>query len=166
MDAHYYLGKLYLGGIATDKEGTIVDCKDLTKAESHFLKVMEIDKSHSRAHYNLAKIKSETNKTKEAETLLKKAISLDQEYSKAHFLIAHVFEGTKRKSLAEKHFVLSIKFFRENAIAHYRLGVMKYQDSEFDKSLSHLKKSAEINPQHAESNFFIAMILRLSLIHI
>jgi len=70
----------------------------------------------------LAKIKSETEKTKEAETLLKKAISLNPEYSKAHFLIAHVFEETKRKSLAEKHFELSIKFFKENALAHYRLG--------------------------------------------
>jgi len=40
------------------------------------------------------------------------------------------------------------------------LGVMKYHDGEYEKSLSHLKKSAEINPQHAESNFFIAMILR------
>ena len=91
---------------------------------------------------------------------LKKAISLNSEYSKAHFLLAHVFEETNRKSLAEKHFELSIKFFKENAIAHYRLGVMMYNDEEFGKSLAHLKKSAEINPHHAESNFYIAMILR------
>ena len=35
-DAHYYLGKLFLGGIATDKEGTIIDSKNTTEAEIHF----------------------------------------------------------------------------------------------------------------------------------
>ena len=39
-DAHYYLGKLYLGGVATDKEGTIIDSKNTTEAEAHFLKVV------------------------------------------------------------------------------------------------------------------------------
>ena len=44
-DAHYYLAKLFLGGIATNKEGTIIDRKDTVEAEDHFLKVIDIRKS-------------------------------------------------------------------------------------------------------------------------
>ena len=39
-DAHYYLGKLLSGGVATDKEGTLVDKTNLPEAKEHFLKVL------------------------------------------------------------------------------------------------------------------------------
>ena len=43
LDASYYLAKLYFGGKATNKEGTVINRRDLKEAEIHFLKVLDID---------------------------------------------------------------------------------------------------------------------------
>ena len=37
-EAHYYLGKLLSGGVATDKEGTLVDKTDLPQAKNTIFK--------------------------------------------------------------------------------------------------------------------------------
>ena len=48
IDALYYLAQL-AGGVATDKEGTLVDKTDLPSAKKHLLKVLEMDENHARA---------------------------------------------------------------------------------------------------------------------
>ena len=40
------MGKLLSGGVATDKEGVIIDSTDLPEAKDHFLKVLELEKKH------------------------------------------------------------------------------------------------------------------------
>ena len=54
IDALYYMGKLLSGGVATDKEGVIVDSTDLPEAKDHFLKVLELKKNHPKALYNIS----------------------------------------------------------------------------------------------------------------
>ena len=92
IDALYYLAKLLSGGVATDKEGTLVDKTDLPSAKKHLLKVLEMDENHARACYNLGKILCKEDKLKEAQKFLGRALKIDPKYSKAHFLLAHVKE--------------------------------------------------------------------------
>ena len=54
-DAHYYLAKLYLKGVAT-QGGHYRWFKETTKASYHLNKVIEINPKHHQAYYNLARI--------------------------------------------------------------------------------------------------------------
>ena len=56
IEAHYAMGKLLAGGVATNKEGSLIDRTDLSEAKRHFNTVLKLNKNHSRALYNLAKI--------------------------------------------------------------------------------------------------------------
>ena len=87
-DAHYYLAKLLSGGIATDKEGTLIDKKDLPEAKKLLLKVLAMEKKHAKACYNLGRIFSIEENYDEAKKYLIHALEIDPKYPKAHFLLA------------------------------------------------------------------------------
>ena len=102
-EAHYYMGKLLSGGVATDKEGTLIDRTNLPQAKEHYLQVLQIDPGHTKALYNLANILSTEKNYEEAKKHLLNALEIDASYSKAHYLLA-VYVECEKKEKAKEHF--------------------------------------------------------------
>ena len=55
IDALYYMGKLLSGGVATDKEGVIIDSTDLPEAKDHFLKDLDLEKKKTKTKKKIYK---------------------------------------------------------------------------------------------------------------
>ena len=115
-EAHYYMAKLLIGGVATDKEGTIVDKSNIPEAKKHLLNALKLNPKNAKALYNLGKVHIIEGSYSKAKINFKKAISADKEYSKAHYLLGTVFLQENDNRNAEKHLTHSIKFF-EHIIA-------------------------------------------------
>ena len=153
------MGKLLSGGIATDKEGTLVDKTDLPQAKKHYLQVLQIDPGHTKALYNLANILSTEQNYEAAKKHLLNALEVDGSYSKAHYLLAHVYVECGMKEKAKEHFLLSSRTlptmpWPTSGWASF------FEENEMEKAAEHLRQSVAVDANHAEANFYLAMILR------
>ena len=94
-ESYYSLGKLLSGGVATNKDGSIVDKTNLPESKDCFKKVIQLSPNHVKAHYNLAKILLTEQNLSLSKTHLLKAIKIDPQYSKAHYLIGTYMRKVK-----------------------------------------------------------------------
>ena len=91
-----------MGGVATDKEGTIVDKTNLPEAKKHFSLALKVNPKNSKALYNLARVLIHEESYSKAKSNLKKAILADKQYSKAYYLLGTVFLNELDKKMLRR----------------------------------------------------------------
>ena len=80
------MAKLLIGGVATDKEGTIVDKTNIPQAKKHLISALKLNPKNAKALYNLGKVNIIEDSYSKAKINFKKAISADKNLPTLFFL--------------------------------------------------------------------------------
>ena len=129
----FNLGYLY-GGIG-----------DLTRAESAYQMVLDINPNHSNAIYNLGNIYRDQGRLSDALVMYQRAVKADPRQSDAFLSMGTIYQRQGKQEKAKESFQGAVRANDQNARAYYNLGYIEEQDGSFQKAIELYKKSIDLD---------------------
>ena len=154
LDGSEMAGAYFYAGSASQSLGNV------SKAETYYLKAIEIDPNYAAALSNYAYLFVELGKKDEAETYYLKAIEADPNYAAAHSNYANLLKEFGKKSEAAIRYLKAIEIDPNYAVAHSNYAILLAELGENDEAETHYKKAIEIDPIYAAAHFNYANLLQ------
>ena len=144
-EAHYNLGCIYRA------KG------DFAQAEKHLKRSIEIDPKYALAYAELGQLLTgQTNRTKEAVGLLKKAIKFKPHDRWSIACLANAFWRLRKLKAADEQYRRLLELWPDDAMSYWCYGGFLASEGDDDATAEqYLRKAVEIDPENAESNFYL-----------
>ncbi len=125
-----------------------------TTAIQDFKKVLEIDKNHQKALYELAKFKYEKKDYKEVENLGEQALSSYPENTRIISLLAQNALAKRNYYLAKSRLEQLIQLNKKSVFIHLNLGYCYFNLKKYEKALQQFKEVIQQEKNHHKAGLF------------
>lgn len=125
-----------------------------TTAIQDFKKVLEIDKNHQKALYELAKFKYEKKEYKEVENLGEQALSSYPENTRIISLLAQNALAKRNYYLAKSRLEQLIELNKKSVFIHLNLGYCYFNLKKYQKALQQFKEVIQLERNHHKAGLF------------
>jgi len=156
-DAHAELGCIYFNEgefdqAITELRTTLEICPDYSCGVFFYLATALIYKMKSEVS-NTASSKTKSTISDralelftEAKALCKKALAINSDLPEAHNILGFGYFCQARNKEAEAEFLKALELYPEYIHVHFNLGVLYFNNNQFDKAAFHLRRILEIEP--------------------
>ena len=132
--------------------------KQIDKAESAFLQVLELDPSHLDAITGLGSLYLGAGKPDEAISLMEPAASQHAAAVQLHLKLGNAYFEKNQLEDAERHYVTAVQAEPQNGFAWFSLAVARQFQGKLPGAVDAYKKSLELDQGHYPSYINIAQI--------
>ena len=122
------------------------DLGDWSLAEANYRRCIDLDKTDPTAHFNLANVLREQDRTSEAKLLLQQALAVDPEFAEAHYNLADLFDAGNDLNAVKVHLQQAISVDPEYADALYNLANVYFREGAYGEAMGHWRRYLELDP--------------------
>ena len=136
----------------------------LTKAETGYRQILEVQPEHPAALYGLSAIAQRQGKEQDAEDLLNHLLQIQPNDIKAWFSLGNLHQTHHRLSQAEQAYQQALSYQPSPAIAlaiYHNLGYALQQQGKLDEAIAYYQKARELQPESVEAEVMWANALHL-----
>lgn len=129
--------------------------REMTEAESAFLKAISLDDRYSEAKNNLGTLYIEANQWAKAEKMFRAALEnpLYLNPEKAHTNLGYVYKRLGRRDQARKEFQQALSFDSGFYLANLHLGRLAFEDKNYDQASRYFKRATQTCEECIEAFF-------------
>ena len=136
----------------------------LTKAETAYRQILEVQPEHPMALYGLSAIAQRQGKEQDAEDLLNHLLRIQPHNIKAWFSLGNLHQTHHRLPQAEQAYQQALSYQPAPAIAlaiYHNLGYALQQQGKLDEAIAYYQKARELQPNSVEAEVMWANALHL-----
>lgn len=122
------------------------DIGDWALAEANYRRCIDLDKTDPTAHFNLANLLREQDRTSEAKLLLQQALAVDPEFAEAHYNLADLFDAGDDLNAAKAHLLQAIAVDPEYADPLYNLANVYFREGAYGEAMAHWRRYLKLDP--------------------
>ncbi len=136
--------------------------RDLDLAEGEFLRALELDPTHVKSIYNLARVYLDKGESDRAVEQIESALKLDSTSSQGFRLLGRTRDELGLLVEAEEAYRQALKLDAHDAWSMNNLGLNFIKQDRADEAISVLARATEIKPENAQFQNNLGMALELN----